>query len=352
MQDTGVSKQSALTGLSPAYFSMVMATGIISVGAWRFDFAVLAYALFAINVVIYIVLWVLYMLRLAWHRREFVADLFDHKKGTGYFTMVAATAIVGSQCLLILDLAGIATALLLLAIVLWVLLTYSIFTVFTVKEHKPSLSHGINGGWLLAVVATQAVAALSAMLASHAGQRYVLELNFITFSMWLWGGMLYIWMISLIFYRYIFFKLSPGDLSPPYWINMGAMAISTLVGSLLAANGETAPMLHGLLPFIKGFTVFYWATGTWWVPMLVVLGVWRHGYKRYPLHYDPQYWGSVFPAGMYATGTFEMSRVLGIHFLQPLVLLMFAVALVAWVMLFSGQLRALWRGWCARDRAV
>jgi len=53
--------------------------------------------------------------------------------------------------------------------------------------------------------------------------------------MWLWGGMLYIWMISLIFYRYTFFKFSPGDLQPPYWINMGAMAISTLAGARLIA---------------------------------------------------------------------------------------------------------------------
>lgn len=42
---------------------------------------------------------------------------------------------------------------------------------------------------------------------------------------------------------------------------------------------------------IKGFTIFYWATGTWWIPMLLLLGVWRYLYKRFPLHYDPLYWG-------------------------------------------------------------
>src|SRR5690606_2696657 len=44
--------------------------------------------------------------------------------------------------------------------------------------------------------------------------------------------MLYIWMMALIFYRYIFFNFSPADLAPPYWINMGAMAISTLAALL------------------------------------------------------------------------------------------------------------------------
>ena len=47
--------------------------------------------------------------------------------------------------------------------------------------------------------------------------------------------MLYIWIISLIFFRYTFFTLSPADLSPPYWINMGAVAISTLAGTMLVA---------------------------------------------------------------------------------------------------------------------
>ena len=39
-------------------------------------------------------------------------------------------------------------------------------------------------------------------------------MNFLALSMWLWGGLLYIWMMSLIFYRYTFFRLSPDDLPP------------------------------------------------------------------------------------------------------------------------------------------
>ena len=104
------------------------------------------------------------------------------------------------------------------------------------KQDKPALADGITGAWLIAVVATQSIAVLSGLLAAHAHQPYRLELNFLALSMWLWGGMLYIWMISLIFYRYAFFRFSPDDLAPPYWINMGAMAISTLAGAILIAT--------------------------------------------------------------------------------------------------------------------
>ena len=170
-----------------------------------------------------------------------------------------------------------------------------------------------------------------------------LELNFFALSMWLWGGMLYIWMMSLIFYRYTFFRFMPDDLSPPYWINMGAMAISTLAGSLLILNAPQAPFLVSLLPFLKGFTVFYWAAGTWWIPMLLLLGIWRHGVRRFPLRYDPLYWGAVFPLGMYAACTWQMDKAMQFGFLDPLPRLFFAAALLAWLLAFVGMLRSVAR---------
>ena len=222
-----------------------------------------------------------------------------------------------------------------IALVLWLALTYTIFSAFTVKEDKPTLDKGISGAWLLAVVATQSIAVLSSLLAVGVQQPYRLDLNFLALSMWLWGGMLYIWMMSLIFYRYTFFRFSPNDLSPPYWINMGAMAISTLAGSLLILNSDHAPFLHSIIPFMKGFTIFYWATGTWWIPMLLILGVWRHIYKRFPLKYDPLYWGAVFPIGMYAVSTYQMTRAMAFDFLEFLPEIFAWIALAAWTLTFA-----------------
>jgi tellurite resistance protein TehA-like permease len=244
--------------------------------------------------------------------------------------------VLGSQFVLIAGNYDVAFALWGMATALWIVMIYGIFAAFSVKDHKPSLADGINGSWLLAVVATQSIAVLSALIAAHWPQPYRLELNFLALSMWLWGGMLYIWMIALIFYRYTFFDFSPGDLSPAYWINMGAMAISALAGSLLITNAPSAPYLRSLLPFLKGFTVFYWATGTWWIPMLVILGVWRYVFRRFPLHYDPLYWGAVFPVGMYAVATLQMARAMDLGFLGWIPRCFVYLAILGWAATFIG----------------
>jgi tellurite resistance protein TehA-like permease len=336
-----------LSGLSPSYFALVMATGIVSIGAHLLDVPVVDVVLFAVNIGAYVVLWVLTGLRLIRHRRSLLDDLTNHRQALGFLTIVAGTCVLGAQMIVIAHDYAIATGLLIVGGALWVVLVYTIFTALTIKPDKPSLAEGINGGWLLAVVATQAIAVLIALLSAHWHQPLRLHANFVALSMWLWGGMLYIWIISLIFYRYVFFRFSPDDLAPPYWINMGAMAISVLAGSLLISDAPAAPFLESLRPFLEGFTVFYWATGTWWIPMIAILAAWRYGYRRLPLEYDPLYWGAVFPLGMYAVGTFRMADAMSLGFLDFIPHIFFWTALVAWLATFAGLARTLIRRYSA-----
>lgn len=329
--------------LPPTSFAFVMATGIVSIGALQFRLAILADALFAFNLAAYVAVASLTAFRLVRYPRLLVADMTDHRLGPGFFTAIAASSILGSQFLLIAGSPAPARLLLALGTALWVGLTYTIFAAFTVKRDKPALEQGLTGAWLIAVVATQSIAVLAASIAAEWPQPLRLELNFFAVSMWLWGGMLYIWIIALIFYRETFFDFSPGDLTPPYWINMGAMAISTLAGASLIHNAPDAAFLASVLPFLKGFTVFYWATGTWWIPMLLVLEVWQHLIRRFPLRYDPLYWGAVFPLGMYAVATKKMAEALGLPFLAPLARAFFVVALSAWMLAFIGLASELWR---------
>ncbi len=135
----------ALETLSPSYFALVMATGIISVAALLLGVPVLPTALFAFNVVAYLVLWVLTVLRLIHHRASFFNDLTSHQRAFGFLTVVAGTGVLGTQSILLGHDYAIPTVLLSVAVVLWVVLTYTIFTALTIKKDKPSLVDGISG---------------------------------------------------------------------------------------------------------------------------------------------------------------------------------------------------------------
>jgi tellurite resistance protein TehA-like permease len=329
-------------GLHPAYFALVMATGIVSLASYLMGLQLVAVALLGLNLIFYPALWALVILRLVRYRTSVAADLMSHGRSVGFFTVVAATCVLGSQCLIVAGAFRAALSLWAFGIVLWALLTYLIFTVLTVKPQKPALSEGINGGWLVAVVAAQSVAVLGAQLAPRLVGFEPLAL-FFCLAMWLGGGMLYLWIIGLIFYRYTFFTMSPSDLAPPYWVNMGAAAISTVAGTMLVAAAPHSALLQQVLPFVRGLTLMWWATATWWIPMLLILGLWRHGFRRFPMRYDPLYWGAVFPLGMYTVATARLSVAVEAPYLAVIPRLSVYLAIAAWGITMIGLLIRLLR---------
>lgn len=324
-----------IQNFQPVYFSMVMATGIVSIAAYLHNIPAVPIFLLWLNVILYSSFWLFMIIRVVLGPEHLFEELTDFRRGPGFFTIIAGTSVLARELAIIHADVWIAKVMLLYAVPLWAVLTYVIFAAFTVKQDKPSLKDGIHGGWLLSVVATQAISVLATLIA-RSTPAYQQHLLFLALGFWLCGGMLYIWIISLIFYRYTFFLFAPSDLMPPYWINMGAMAISTLAGVYLIQSAPLAGFLQEITPFLKGFTLFFWATATWWIPMLVILGFWRHIYKRFPLRYDPLFWGAVFPLGMYSVCTYQLCKTLNLPFLLWLSRVFAYISVAAWLLTFMG----------------
>jgi tellurite resistance protein TehA-like permease len=69
-------------------------------------------------------------------------------------------------------------------------------------------------------------------------------------------------------------------------------------------------------------------------------------YRRFPIRYDPLYWGAVFPLGMYTVCTFRLAQVLDVPYLMVVPRVFVYIALAAWLAAMTG----LWRE-LARSRA-
>src|SRR5262249_53958087 len=83
---------------------------------------------------------------------------------------------------------------------------------------------------------------------------------------------------------------------------MGAAAISVLAGAKLLGL-PAGPLLAAMHAVVAGLSVVLWAFGTWLIPLLAGLGVWRHLIRWIPLRYGPGLWSIVFPLGMYCVAS-------------------------------------------------
>ena len=329
-------------GLFPGYFALVMATGIVSIACWLSDLEWLAWSLLWLNLAAYPILWLATILRIVRFWPRVRADLLDYGRAPGFFTVVAGTSVLGAQLLVLGAGPGAPWALWFATLGLWALVTYGFFAIVTVKQDKPPIETGLNGAWLIAVVATQSVPVLGALLARGLPPGPALQaVLFGCLCLFLVGCLLYLVLITLILYRFIFFRFTSVQLAPPYWINMGAVAITTLAGANLIAAAPSWVFLDSMVPFLRGLTMLFWAMATWWIPLLLILGIWRHGIQRLRLSYDPQYWGLVFPLGMYTTCTIRLAAALDLSFLLPIAHTFLYIAIVAWGLTFAGFIGSL-----------
>ena len=333
---------SAAASLFPGYFALVMATGVVSIACQLLALRPVAFALVGVNWLAYAALWSLTIVRALRFRSELLRDISDHERAPGFFTIVAATCVLGTQNVVVLGATGVGGVLWWLGLVLWFVSMYTFFTAVTVRARKPALAQGINGAWLIAAVSTQSVVVLRTVLDTNTSPPAAVQFQVI--AMFLIGAMLYLAIIPLIFYRLTFVPMRHEDFSPPYWINMGAVAISTLAGSMLIQRAPVWPMVEPLLPFVRGFTFFFWAVASWWIPFLFALMLWRYLWKRDRVRYEPAVWGMIFPMGMYTTSTLQFDRAMGYNFLDPIPQALVYIALAAWMLAMLGLLRRLWAG--------
>jgi tellurite resistance protein TehA-like permease len=291
--------------LTPGYFALVMATGIISVGMRLEGFDVLSAVLLALCLLAFVVLLVLTTVRFVAYRDAVVQDFMDPRRAFGFFTFVAGTNVLGVR----LGLAGLHTAtavLLAVALLAWLALGYVVpWTAVLGRQERPVVAWA-NGTWFIWVVASQSVAVAAATIEPVFDDARR-ELAVLSVMSWSVGVFLYGAAGILVSLRLMLYEFGPEDLTPPYWVSMGALAITVLAGARIVEMAD-APMVTVTRDLIAGLAVVFWAFATWLIPVLVAAGWWRHLRRHVPLRYEATLWSIVFPLGMYAVAGIYLGR--------------------------------------------
>jgi tellurite resistance protein TehA-like permease len=340
-------RSSLVATLFPGSFALTMATGIIAVGAAQQKLDLVAQSLFFVALAAFVVLALLSAARLVRYPKALISDLTHHSTGFSFLTVVAALNVLGGGAAVIHQWWTFAWVAWIAGVASWITLLYPPLLGVILGEPKPKLGEGINGTWFLLTVSTESVAVLGALLLGHRNEAsQLLELTVLAaFTL---GLVLYLIVMTMLFLRWTFYPLGPDELQPPSWIAAGAVAITVLAGSNLLGIRQAFPRIDRLAPFLEGVVILAWATATFWFPVMIAIGIWRHLVKRVPLRYHPAYWALVFPIGMYGAATYRMIAVTGLSDLDLLPQLALAMALVAWTAAFVGLVSTLVRGTTSR----
>jgi tellurite resistance protein TehA-like permease len=332
---------SRVAALYPGYFALVMATGIISNALIR-ESRELSDLMFLVAAGAYPWLALLTLARAVRYPRAIWADLTNPRVVFAFFTIVAASDVLGMGMHL-RGFEAVAFGLWLFALVAWVVLIYFSFGVLTFLN----TAHGANvvhGGWLIAIVGTESLVILGAFVAPLTGG-LAPSVFVLIHMLWGIGLVLYAIFVTLFAYRIFFFDIGPDDITPLLWVVMGAAAISTNAGSTLILTDSGMEFLRAMRPFMDGVTLIMWAWATWWIPLLLLFGIWKHGVCGVPISYSPMLWSLVFPLGMYSLASLRLSLAADFAPLRVISQGMVWVSVAVWAVTLAGLVVACWRSY-------
>ncbi|MGH9920294.1 MAG: C4-dicarboxylate ABC transporter, partial [Nitrososphaerales archaeon] len=192
-----------------------MATGIVARALTQEGLPSVGTVLLWVTILSAAALTALYLARMALYPDHVLADFRDFSKAPGFFTIVVGLDVLASDLASQFRADGPASALWIAAVVLGAILMYALVSQLTLAEGKPPVERALNGSWLLLAVATESISvagiAVAPTLIGELPWLTLHELLFFALGTYLLGGMLYLIVITLIFYRLVFLPMAPRD---------------------------------------------------------------------------------------------------------------------------------------------
>ncbi|MCD6362876.1 MAG: C4-dicarboxylate ABC transporter [Synergistetes bacterium] len=345
-------RRDVIRNFSPAWGAAVMGTGITSITSYQLGLKTLAYALLLLNLILFIVIFIIWSLRFLIYP-EAVKKHLKHPVIAHFFPTVPIGALVLASNLLLVgkdlwntgDIISWAKPLWLFGAIGTIFFGILI-TILVFLHTEIDMSHA-NCGWLIPPVGAIVVPTSGAILVPYWGSSFLSEyaLLFCLLS-WGIGFFYYLFLNASLIHRFIYHELPPKTLAATMWIGLGPVGVGIISLNNIVKASKYAPAFLKLFSALKGvvylFSVAFWGFGVFWFFISFVLTLYY--LFKIALPYAMSWWAFTFPLGAYTSATLMLSSSLSLGAVKAFGIFLYVLLLIFWGMTFLKTMKAAWSG--------
>ncbi|MFZ5820236.1 MAG: hypothetical protein ACOYYJ_10060 [Chloroflexota bacterium] len=351
-------KPSIVKTFAPGWFASVMGTGVIVIALFVFQ-SVFPFArgletfFLLASILIFLILIAPWTLRWFLYLEDVRRDLMHPVSATFFPTMPISLLVIGialektGEAFLAEDLLwGVLQ-------VLWVagsagILAFAL-TILNDFFHRADVQWETSTlGWLIPPVSALLVPVLGISLAARFHGTAWGWVNFTASLIFAgFGSLLFVFVMALVFIRYIFHPMPPAHLAPTLWVGIAPTSILTILALKftrpLALYFQATPEIEQTLNFLsKPFGVMLWGFALFWflLALVVTLGV----HQKSPLPFALSWWAFVFPVGAFVVSTGVLYQAVPLPFFQWIGVSALVFLLILWLVVAANTLLGVWRG--------
>lgn len=298
---------------APSWYAMVMGTVGLSIVFYYASevlnlFYWVGYGFFVFSVFIFVLFFVPWILRFFIAINNVKEDFYHPVKGSFFSTMPISMLLISFAMLLYKEHTFLGNSNDFVSLIIFWIGTFLVLVmgilviVFLFFNEKIEVSHS-NFAWFIPPVAHIIVTRVGLELLNVFPRTTMGEIVFWVSMFCLGIGLfMYIFLGSIVMYRYIFHQVPSGEMSPTTFIQLAPLGIfTTIFAKMLGIFGGANIGVFAML------SILFWSFGIWWLIVAVITLI-SH-IKENKLPFGLSWWAFVFPLVAISLGTYSVSHL-------------------------------------------
>ncbi|KAJ2713156.1 Plasma membrane sulfite pump involved in sulfite metabolism [Coemansia spiralis] len=353
-------RRDAVRGFSPAWFTASMSTGIVSTLFYNFPYywdplRYIGMVVAGFNLLLVIAFTVLFLWRLIQYR-DFLDILFHPQISMTLAAIPMAYSTLTTTIATILGWYNLSWAPT-LVVVLWagcvaLSLATALLVTFTATSHQGHPFDKVTATLLMPVVSLIVAAAAGSTVASlQTVGSIAVNVIITSYALLAMGLGAALMILTFYFIRLVLFKLPARETVVSSFLPLGPLGQSSNAILVLGTQAQRVfptmvphiPLVGDIL-FSLGFIIglFLWALAIWWLAHAIYGVIYTRTTGRVPFNLG--WWALIFPAGTFATGTYQLWLITEHSFFRVLAAILTAAIVLLWVVVMVNTFCYAWTG--------